>query len=240
MCRYLVVTLFILFGVTSFGQSKAAEKLLEKSIAFHDPNGVWNTYSGSLSITATRPNAPDRVSLITLDHPSQFFSMTVSQDNSKAIHILEKGTCSYTLNGSSEFSKEEEEKYRLSCERTHMMKNYYSYLYGLPMKLKDPGTVLDPIVYKKTFKGSQYLTLKVTYDAEVGKDTWYFYFDPTTFALKVYQFYHDEAKNDGEYILLDGLMDIQTMKIPQNRSWYTNKGNTFLGADLLSAAEKIK
>jgi hypothetical protein len=105
------------------------------------------------------------------------------------------------------------------------------------MKLKDPGTVLDPRVYKKTFKGSDYLAVKVTYDADVGNDTWYFYFNPATYALEVYQFYHDEAKNDGEYILLDGLMDIQTMKIPQNRSWFMNKDNTFLGADLLTAAE---
>lgn len=240
MCRYLVVTLFILFGVTSFGQSKVAEKLLEKSIAFHDPNGVWNTYSGSLSITATRPNAPDRVSLITLDHPSQYFSMTVTQDGSKTTHILKKGNCSYTVNGNSEFSEEEKEKYRLSCERTHMMRNYYSYLYGLPMKLKDPGTVLDPTVYQKTFKGKEYLALKVTYDAEVGKDTWYFYFDPDTFALEVYQFYHDESKNDGEYILLDGLIDIQTMKIPQNRAWYTNKEHTLLGVDLLTAVKEME
>jgi len=237
MHKYLIVNLFFLFGVTSFCQFKTAEELLEKSIAYHDPNGVWNTYSGSLTITATRPNASDRVSLITLDHPSEYFSMTVTQDGSETTHMLKKGICSYTLNGSREFSKEEEEKYRFSCERTQMMKNYYSYLYGLPMKLKDPGTVLDPRVYKKTFKGSDYLAVKVTYDADVGNDTWYFYFNPATYALEVYQFYHDEAKNDGEYILLDGLMDIQTMKIPQNRSWFMNKDNTFLGADLLTAAE---
>ena len=27
------------------------------------------------------------------------------------------------------------------------------YLYGLPMKLNDPGTILDPIVKRKKFKG---------------------------------------------------------------------------------------
>lgn len=237
MRNYFTLSLFLFFGVIVFGQSLTAEELLKKSIAFHDPNEVWNTFSGSLTITATRPNASNRISRVTLDHPSQYFSMTVIQDGTETTQILKKGICSYTVNGSGEFSKEEKEKFRLSCERTHMMRNYYSYLYGLPMKLKDPGTVLDPTVYNKTFKGSQYLAVKVTYDAEVGKDTWYFYFNPATFALEVYQFFHDETKNDGEYILLDGLMDIQTMKIPQSRAWYTNKDNTFLGADLLTAAE---
>ncbi len=29
---------------------------------------------------------------------------------------------------------------------------------------------------------------------EVGEDTWYFYFDPLTYAMEVYQFYHEEEK----------------------------------------------
>ena len=66
--------------------------------------------------------------------------------------------------------------------RGSMMKDYYTYLYGLPMKLKDPGTIVDPKVTKKRFKGKRYLVLKVSYDQEVGKDTWYFYFDQSTLS----------------------------------------------------------
>ena len=68
----------------------------------------------------------------------------------------------------------------------------------------------------------------------MGKDTWYFYFDPSTFALEVYQFYHDESKNDGEYILLSGEETVQGIKIPKTRAWYTNQANEYLGTDVLS------
>ena len=70
------------------------------------------------------------------------------------------------------------------------------------MKLKDEGTIVHDKVEQRTFKGKTYNVLKVTYRQEVGSDTWYFYFHPETNAMEVYQFYHDEAKNDGEYVLL--------------------------------------
>jgi len=75
------------------------------------------------------------------------------------------------------------------------------------------------------------LEIKVTYDPSVGKDIWYFYFDPTTYALRGYRFYHDEAKNDGEYILIDGEVTINGVKFPKNRAWYTHKEGKYLGND---------
>jgi hypothetical protein len=85
-------------------------------------------------------------------------------------------------------------------------------------------------VERKTFKGKTYLVLKATYKKEVGKDTWYFYFNPKTYAMEVYQFFHEESKNDGEYILLTGEEEtINGVKMPKKRAWYMNKDNKYLG-----------
>jgi len=59
----------------------------------------------------------------------------------------------------------------------------YTFLYGLPIKLKDRGTIIDRKVYNKTFKGKMYNVLKVSYNEPIGKGIWYFYFDPSTSAL---------------------------------------------------------
>ena len=88
----------------------------------------------------------------------------------------------------------------MNCERAKMFKNYYIYLYGLSIKLKDKGTIINQKVTAKIFKGKEYLVLKVNYSKEVGKDTWCFYFDPETYAMGVYQFFK-EAKGSGEYLL---------------------------------------
>jgi hypothetical protein len=128
---------------------------------------------------------------------------------------------------------EVKKKQNLTCDRANMYKNYYSYLYGLPMKLKDPGTIIHKQVNLDKFKGEMYLVLKVTYEKEVGEDIWYFYFNPETYALELYQFFHDEEKNDGEFILLSGLETVNGIKIPKKRDWYYNKNEEYLGTDIL-------
>mgnify|MGYP003315646006 CR=1 FL=1 len=69
---------------------------------------------------------------------------------------------------------------------------------------------------------------------EVGSDTWYFYFDQKTYALKRYQFFHDESLNDGEYIILEDELEIAGIRMPKDRSWFYNSDNTYLGKDTLS------
>jgi hypothetical protein len=62
------------------------------------------------------------------------------------------------------------------------MRNYYTFLYGLPMKLTDPGTIIDPVVVKKEFMGKEYLVLKS--NMKGSKRFWYFYFDPKPMRWK--------------------------------------------------------
>ena len=149
-------------------------------------------------------------------------------------YIIQKDDCSMSINGNINPSEELKNRYNLNCERANMYKNYYTYLYGLPMKLKDDGTIIHPKVERKKFQGKEYLVLKATYNKQVGKDTWYFYFNPKTYAMEVYQFFK-EKKDSGEYILLSGLEIINDIKMPKNRAWYYNKNDGYLGTDILTS-----
>jgi hypothetical protein len=101
------------------------------------------------------------------------------------------------------------------------------------MKLKDPGTIIEEKVESTTFQGTPCYAMKVRYSPEVGQDIWYFYVDKETYALIGYRFYHEESKNDGEYITLEGEETVCQMKLPKTRKWYVNKDDKFLGADIL-------
>jgi len=234
MKKYLLLLMVLTLAIgTPVNAQLTADEVLQKAIAYHDPNGNWNALNTSFKVVMETPDRPERTSTISVDFPNQLFLLKVNQEGNTYTYNLKGNDCSFTLNGNATVSEADAKKFRLSCERGNFMKNYYTYLYGLPMKLKDPGTKLDPKVQKKTFKGKEYLVLKVTYDAEVGTDDWYFYFDPSTYAMEVYQFYHDESKNDGEYILLSGLEEINGIKMPKVRAWYVNKDNKYLGTDTL-------
>lgn len=102
----------------------------------------------------------------------------------------------------------------------------------MPMKLCDKGTIIEESVMQETFNRKESLVVKVNYKPEVGTDTWYFYFDPQTYALTGYRFYHDESQNDGEYITLDGILTVGLLKIHKSRKWFVNKDNMFMGEDI--------
>ena len=120
---------------------------------------------------------------------------------------------------------------RLDREDGRFWRSYYGFLAGLPMKIADPGARLDPEVAETTFEGRDVNAVRVTYDPEVGGDTWYFYFDPETAELVGCRFYHDESANDGEYITFEGLAEANGLRLPRYREWYTNEGDRFLGSD---------
>ncbi len=240
MTKYLCFVLFLACYQPVASQEISGDALLEKAIAYHDPQNKWPSFKGTLQITTNSPDGSSRIRDISLDLPDQYFKLTTTSEQHKIEQVIDHGKCSFTLNGSQNISEEDTKKHSLDCERATTMKNYYTYLYGLPMKLTDPGTHIDPKVEIRKFKGKEYLVLTVNYEEGVGKDSWYFYFDPKSYALEVYQFYHDETKNDGEYILLSGLENAFGIKMPKSRAWYLNKENKYLGTDVLVKVSPIQ
>ena len=238
MGKFFLFVILIALPVSGFAQQLTGPELLEKAIAYHDPEGKWNTFQGHLRVIMDSPNRPERRSDIALDLPGSYFKLEEERAGVTTNYLLQKDSCSLALNGSKVFTEEEAKASRLSCDRARTMKDYYTYLYGLPMKLRDPGTQIDPEIQKKVFHGKGYLVLRVTYEQEVGEDTWYFYFNPETYAMEAYQFFHEEAKNDGEYILLSGEEVIQGIRMPKVRTWYYNKDDAHLGTDTLMPSRK--
>jgi hypothetical protein len=210
--------------------------LLNNAIDYHDPEGHWSTFNESLLVTMETPDQPVRETEIKINLPKRYFFTKATRDTIVSIYEVNGDTCNVVFNGRTEFTEEEIKTYRLTCERAELWKDYYTYLYGLPMKLKDPGTVIAPQIERRSFKGKEYLVLAVSYDRTVGSDAWYFYFDPQTYAMEVYQFFRTDEKGQpkqdtGEYILLSDMETIGSIKMPKVRAWYYNKDDTYLGTD---------
>ncbi|MEZ7498282.1 DUF6503 family protein [Flavobacterium sp. Arc3] len=236
--RTILLLCLLVFFKTS-AQEISGEQLLERAIHYHDPQGNWDHFKGKLTIGMTMPNGTERLSEISIDFPNQYFKLAMVKNDKTVEYSVTNGTFLLSLDGKNNFTEEEIKTYNLTEARTKFMQNYYTYLYGLPMKLKDPGTIIDSAVEKKEFLGKEYLVLKVKYEEGVGKDAWFFYFDPKTYALKVYQFYHDETKKDGEYILLSDEEEFSGIKIPKVRAWYLNKDGSYLATDTLTKVSKL-
>ncbi len=235
--KLIISLLFISLSFTASTQNISANQLLEKVIKYHDPNGNWESFNETFTVVMTTPDAPKRTSVISINLPSEYFSVKATKNAVTTTYTLDKVNCKMFYNEKALDSTKAKEK-NMSCDRATLYKNYYTYLYGLPMKLKDTGTNLNEKVEKRTFKGKEYLVLKVTYDQAVGSDVWYFYFNTKTYAMEIYQFFktddHGKEKRDtGEYILLSEEALVNGIRMPKIRAWYYNKDDKYLGTDTL-------
>jgi len=233
MKQILFFILFTFFSISIFSQSMSGKELLEKSIQYHDPKGNWEKGKLTLELKQDTPNRPLRLQTVKINNAKGTFWQKDKIEESIVIRHFKNDTCTHELNGKKTFTEEEIKKHRLDCKWTKFWRNYQSYLYGLPMKLKDQGTIVHDKIERTTFQEKDCWKLKVTYDAEVGSDTWYFYFHPETYALIGYRFYKDESKNDGEFITLEDEVEICGIKFPRDRKWYFNIDGNYLGTDYI-------
>jgi hypothetical protein len=224
-------------GPVSASQTPSAKQLLERSIAHHDPQGRWAEGVFKMNFVETRPDGGERFTDVTIDNRRGRFAVSTTRDGANVDGNLRGGECMWRLDGSADFTDEDREKYRLTCDDLMRMSNYYVYLWGMPMKLMDPGTRLDETVDETEFMGKDVWSIRVTYDESVGTDTWFFYFNPEDAALVGYRFFHDEVKGDGEYIILEGELDFEGLRLPAVRTWYTNMEDKLLGTDTLRPRE---
>jgi len=220
MTRLLLFILVCSYVVDLTSQSTAQE-VLEKSIKYHDPKGILSKGHLTLQLLGTRPNGPDQMSTVYLHQNEEEVKISSSRDEQEILMHKLGSQSSFTIDGRKDLTEEEVKKYRLTDQRLQLMANYYRYLWLAPLVLEDPGTHLGNQVNETEFFGKKALEVKVTYDPEVGADIWYFYFDPATYAMIGYRFYHDEAANDGEYILLSEEVIYEKEKIVSSLSLST-------------------
>ncbi|GAA0880332.1 hypothetical protein GCM10009119_33020 [Algoriphagus jejuensis] len=184
-----------------------------KSIEYHDPEEVWGSLKATFVIQDSLPAGRD----------SRFYEFSVDNAESKMSYKIKD--LQYLVWHDSVQVLEGE----VETERALRMRNYYTYLWGLPMKLTDPGTVIDDDVKTETLDGVRYHVVRVPYE----KDIWYFYLDPETYRMAAYKFYQDEPNLKGEIIYLEGEREFRGLKIPAKRSWYRTEKPEFLATDQL-------
>lgn len=237
--KIFIVCIAVSLSSHIIAQTKiSALNILNKSIDFHDPDGQLHSGDYTFQFKESRPDGSSRKTNTRFAPSKDKFDVVSFREGRKITYEIRGKDIKILLDDSSDFSEEEIKNYRLKKERAAMIKNYYLYLWHLPMKLKDPGTIIDSKYKLKTFNNYDCYELKITYEQSVGDDIWYYYFDKNDFQMRGYRFYHDESKNDGEYINIEGLTKYKNIKIPAKRDWYTHKHDKFLGSDQLVEISK--
>jgi len=217
-----VVIAFLMFSSCAsdkFSTELTGQELIEKSIAFHDPKGSWKDLKATFMVQDSLPA------------PRSSRSYSFMLDNSQSIMSHTIDVTSYSVHRDSLHLKMGD----ISLEQALRSRNYYTFLWGLPMKLQDPGTNIESAVTMEELNGEEYHVVRVPYE----KDIWYFYLEPETYRMAAYKFYQDELNQTGEIIYLEGIVEFDGMKIPAHRSWYRTEKPEFLGIDKLIGIQSV-
>jgi hypothetical protein len=236
-----LILIFCLFLLSYCNSAKGpGQQLLDKTIAYHDPEDKWSGLKAHLYLSSTDTAGKENPFELEIDNTDGYFSHITRADGKEIVKGLSGGKEFYLINGKSEISEEDRKKYELTPESVKWVHSFYGYLYGLPMKLRDKGAIVSDTVSSEAYQGKTYQTLKVTYEPGMGKEVWTFFLNPTSAAMEAYRFMFAPGSAEGEYILLDETLDVEGIKIPKVRKWHLVKGNQYLGTDNLLKAEKLK
>jgi hypothetical protein len=206
-------TLLLIVSLSLAGTAQTAKEILDKSIQYHDPNGEWRTLKATFYFTETRPNGPDRKTVFTINNARN--EHTLNRNDEEIYEV--SGAQVKVVKGDK------------PAERGQTLRNYYLYLWGLPMKLLDANTPLNNKVGKKSIDGNASYVLTVNYE----KEDWTYYFDQKSFQLIAYGFKKKDGSGQEEFVALKDEIKVGNMRLPKARSWYESPANKFLGTDIL-------
>ncbi len=216
--KLLTIVIIAFCVCNGAAQNLSANEIINNSIKYHDPSGQWDSFQQTLVFKSERPNGPDRDNIVEIDNTRGYFKNT-EEGNDMGVLL---DSC---------FQVPADK----TCDNAKRMRNYYLYLWGLPMKLKDSGTQIDERYWEEELEGNNYYVVRVPYD----QDIWFFYIDKQTFAMRAYKFYKDEPAKKGEIIYLDEEVVINEMRIPKRRKWVTTPDGRLLGTDILVSAKSL-
>ena len=131
--KFLIVLAITAFSISDSYTQISVDDLLNKSIQYHDSHGALMHHDVTLHLNEKRPNGTDRKSTVAFNISKESYTNTRISEGVEIKSNLTKGKYTITVDGRSEYSDEEKEKYRLNPDRMETMKNYYQYLWLLPL-----------------------------------------------------------------------------------------------------------
>lgn len=194
-----------------------SKQILENSIEFHDPDHEWSKFQGRFYLNSQSvftDNMQEQL-ILEFDIPNDEL-LFENRTKGEKIHLI-KSDCEI-LKGS------------VSCENVGWVKSFYTYTWGLPMKLEDVGTVLKSMVIKDSFNEKPCYRLEVDYE----NDFWSYYVNQETFQLEGYRFFTNKEKTEGEIVVLSNVINVKGMKLPSHQEWRDAVDNKVLGTTELT------
>ncbi|MCP4520326.1 MAG: hypothetical protein GY827_01300 [Cytophagales bacterium] len=208
--KYIIYSFLAVLLVSA---NQVQETTLDKAIKYHDSQAKWATLKDSFQLISNSKWSDWKDEHLTIHIDVAQNSLTYKNEE---------------RNIACQFTGDETTALIDSCDCSSYAswtKNFYTYIWGLPMKLKDEGTIVTEAKLVKFFGDSCHI-LKVSYE----KEDWEYYFKKDTYYLAGFRFEMKGEKGGGEIVRHEGVSNWNGIITPTKRSWY-DLDTTLLGTD---------
>ena len=228
-----LIVLIFLFGISCSppepmtNQSQwTAKDWIDYSIKHHDPKGNWSQFNSTIESFSKVDRGGETLEEsnrnFKMDNGKSYFYLLTSVAEHPLEITIEDDNCTTTWEKKN-LTTAEQNRYINNCAYGLNFRNYYRYLVGLPMVLKDDEAIIKPEVEDSNIEGKSYKKITVNYAPLNSNPTWEFYIDPTDGKLirSVFiRFNNSAAPATGEIIDYPDHQTFQDIKLPKKMLWY--------------------
>lgn len=217
-----------------------AEIVLDLAIAFHDPEGLWGSGTFAFTIEEIRPGRAPSRSRLELANGERRFELETETGGRRLVLRVDGDDVTVRSDGEPVIDAAVLESLDATASEVRQLRDRYLFIYGLPMKLRDPGTLLASVARRTTFRGRGALELRVSYEPDVGSDRWSFFVDPLDYSLLGGRVEHAVRTVDDETIVFDGLVEIDGLRLPRTRRRTASLDGGELGTETIVRGDVVE
>ena len=214
-------------------------ELWQKTIAYHDPDGIWEKFNGKVHLISVHANGNVYNEELEIQKEKNFYQSKRFVKDVIAIRGIRDGKAFYSVNGNNNPSKDEIKRYNLSTARIQQHKEHHTCHIGLPMELKSAGVEVLDKVENVEFRGKNCYALSFRGDPQKVKHEYYagdwtLYIDPETFAMVGVNF---NSEDWNSYFVAHGEIEINGIKMPMIKNYF-NKNDSYRFTDNFTKVKK--
>ena len=212
--------------------SLSGQEVIDKSIEFHDPNKLWSKTILNLHIQEPRVYNPERFTKLYLDNSKNGkFELSRNRGKYLVTYTIDNNESFILVDGKKDIDSSLVREYNLIPSENIEYKEFYQFMYGLPMSLKNMVKDINTTDIS-TFSGNKCYRVKVQLNKEVISKSWYLYISMENFELLGLELINIGDPEKNEQLIFDDTLENNGIKIPRIRHWY--EGNdTYLGSDII-------
>lgn len=217
----------IFCNAQDFKTNHTGKEILERTIKYHDPDGLWDNYKGKLFEVTVIANNYVVKETIEIDRPNDFYLSTCFQDFGTLKRGINKGKNIFSLNDKPDIPEDIKNNWGISDDGIKQFREQHYGHFGLPMVYKKSGMTIQDDVKVVDFDGRKCYALTFVGKPDLINNPYYsgehiLFVDMNNFSMRGIRWIVGEIDR---YVIFAGEVDINGIKIVHVKCAFDKDGN---------------